>query len=273
MERIEQEGEGPPEGPIQPPPPEDEQPPGGSRSRLTVQVFGREKGRTFPLGACHVRIAHGLLVFAEGQTDRAGRFQTQLANGSYEAVATKEGFSMGRTGVVINGQNVSRRIFLDRQPSGTPETPEGPPPGRTFSLHVRVMVTFPKPPKQGQPGGFATAPAGGAGVTILHGGRPVASGKADQGGNYTTRLAPGSYQINVSHGNLRQTQGVTLRQGNESRTITLQSGAALMPEPEGPARPIEPRPPQRPIRPMQVRPLEGPLRIIPGIPQPSGRSG
>lgn len=272
VERIEQEGEGAPEGPTEPPPPEEQQPPPGGKAGLVLQVFGREGGRTFPLGACQVRIAHGRRIVAQGQTDRVGSFQTQLANGSYEAVATKEGFSMGRTGVVINGQNVSRRIFLDRQPSGTPGIPGGPPAEQMVSLHVRVMVTFPKPPKQGQPGGFATAPAGGAGVTILQGGRAVASGTADQGGNYTTRLAPGAYQINVSHGNLRQTQGVTLRQGNESRTITLQSGAALMPEPEGPARPIEPRPPQRPTGPIQVRPLEGPLRIIPAVPQPLRRA-
>ena len=272
VERIQPGDERPPEDPVQPPPPEEQQPPGARDGGLALQVYGRDRGKVFPLGGSQVRIRHGRSIVFQGQTDRAGRLQTRLANGSYEAIAMKDGFNMGRTGVEIRGQYVSRQIYLDRQPGGQPGPPDESSPHRTVSLNVRVMVSFPKPPKRGQPAGFTTAPAQGAAVMIVQGRRTVASGKADGAGNYTARLQPGSYEIRVSHGNLRQQQGVTLQQRDVSRTITLQSGAAVGPNLQGPVRPIEPQSPQRPVRPIRPRPIEGPFKIIPAVPQRNRRA-
>ena len=174
-----------------------------SGANLFLQVYGRDRGKTFPLAGCQVRVSQGRRTFLNGGTDRSGRFQTRLGNGSYQVTVVKEGFNMGRTGVELYGRNVTKRIYLDRQPGrtpGGPGDPGGPSPPQMVSLSVRVMVTFPRPPKPGRPGGFATTPAGGANVTIVQNGRQVASGRTDGGGNYSTRLPPGGYQIRVTHG-------------------------------------------------------------------------
>ena len=200
-------------------------------------------------------MTQGRRIVVSGATDRNGRYSTPLANGSYEVTALTEGFNMGKAGVSVAGRYVPSTIHLDRQPTKPPQDPDKPPQepdGQILSLQVRVMVSFPRPPKQGQPGGFATTPAGGASVTIVQGRRTVASGKTDGDGNYTAQLRPGSYQINVVHGNLRGSEGVTLSRGNASRTITLQSGALLTPEQSGPTRPDS---------------LKRPLQAIPMIPR------
>jgi len=253
LERIQQVLPEEPPGEQFPP---DQPPPQGRGAWLMLQVFGRDAGNVFALNDCQVRVAEGRRVVAQGRTDRVGRFRAQLANGSYKVTVVKDGFNMGATGVIMAGQNLTRTVYLDRQPGEGLDRPGEQPPARLPALHVRVMVSFPKPPKQGQPGGFATQPASGAKVTIAVGRRVIASGDTDQGGNFTTRLAPGSYQINVSHGNMRESQGVTLQQSDVSRTITLQSGAGLLTPPL-----------KQPAKPIQPQPLQGPLKMLPINPQ------
>jgi hypothetical protein len=258
----------PPPGGIEPPPgpqppPGIEPPPQGPRGGgLSLQVFGRDRGKTFPLAGCQVRVTMGRRTVFNGGTDRGGRTHARLGNGSYQVTVLKEGFQMGRTGVVIRGRAVHRTVYLDRQPGRPPGGPGTPPPSQQMaSLHVRVMVTFPRPPKPGRPGGFATTPGGGAQVSILQNGRRVASGKTDGGGNYRVRLRTGRYEIRVTHGSLRRNEPVTLGGRGVSRTITLQSGAAVGPPPRRPGNPgNQIRPPGRlnisPLRPpaAEVRP-------------------
>ena len=217
------------------------------RHKALIPHFGLERiGASERLAGAQVRVSRGRRSLLNGGTGRHGHFNTRLAPGTYDVTVTKEGFNMARVNVVLHDRNVSRTVYLDRQPGRPPQGPGQPPPPQMLSLHVRVTVTSPRPPKQGRPGGFATTPAGGAAVSILQNGRPVASGKTGPGGNYTARLRPGAYQIKVAHGNLHGGQRVTLSNRNVSRTIALQSGAAVVP--------LTPRLPGNPT--LQQRPLQ-----------------
>ncbi len=200
---------------------------------LSVQVFGREGRKTFPLGAAQIRISGQRQLF---MTDRAGQLNVPLPAGRYNVMATKSGFNMAQRQVDLSRQNTMvRPIYLDRQPTGgggeiePPGEGQTPPPTqRSAPLQIRVMVSFPKPAKKNQPAGWKTTPAKSANIRITQGRRQVFSGRADNNGYLGTNLQPGSYQIQVSHGNLRHNETVNMGKQAVRRTITLQSSGALM---------------------------------------------
>ncbi|HDY66064.1 MAG TPA: hypothetical protein ENH84_07540 [Phycisphaerae bacterium] len=213
---------------------------------LTLQVFGRDGRRAFPLGAAQIQISGRRQMF---MTDKRGRLSVPLPAGRYDVTATKSGYNMARRQVVLSGRNtVVPPIYLDRQPTGgggeirPPGDGQTPPPPQKVPLQIRVMVTFPKPAKRGQPAGSTTLPAKGANIRIMHGRQQVFAGRADGNGYLGTHLPPGNYQIQVAHGNLNHNEAVTIGKQVVRRIITLQSGAALMTP--GPTKPI-PRIPNR----------------------------
>lgn len=221
-------------------------PPEQGKLTMSVQVYGRDGRKTFPLGAAKIRISGRRQLF---MTDRGGRLNVPLPAGRYNVMVTKSGFNMAQRQVVLSRHNTTvGPIYLDRQPTGgggeiTPpgegQTP--PPTQRSAPLQLRVMVSFPKPAKKGQPAGWTTTPAKGANIRITQGRRQVFSGRADNNGYLGTNLQPGNYQIQISHGNLRHNETVNMGKQAVRRTITLQSGGVLM------------------------TPLPGPARLIPGI--------
>ncbi|MEA1950607.1 MAG: carboxypeptidase-like regulatory domain-containing protein, partial [Planctomycetota bacterium] len=219
-------GPGPDPGPdpdgggIKPPPPDQ------GNLTMSVQVFGREGRKTFPLGAAQVRISGRRQMF---MTDHGGRLRVPLPAGRYNVTATKSGFSMGRSEIMLSRHNTAvPPIYLNRQPNGGGGGGGGitpPPPPHAVPLQIRVLVSFPKSPKKG---GWATAPAKGANIRIMHGGRQVFSGRADGNGYLGTKLKPGNYQIQVSHGQIHHNEGVNIGNQAVRKTITLKSGAAVL---------------------------------------------
>ena len=121
-----------------------------------------------------------------------------------------------------------------------------------MALQLRVLVTFPKPAKQGQPAGWATAPAAGASVTVMQGRRSVFSGRADNTGYVGTALPPGAYVVRIAHGNIRHDENVRISTQRVRRTITIRSGAALLQPDRGSGSPI------------RVLPQRGQYQIVPG---------
>ncbi len=221
-------------------------PPGVVYSRLTVQVYGREARRTYPLATAQIQYNDPRWSSLQtNMTDKGGRFRTSLPPGKYELRVSKPGYSMARSHVAIphgGGDILAGAIYLDRQPTGgggnnnRPGGTQTPPPPQLVPLQLRVMVTFPKPAKRGQPAGWTTTPAKGANIHITQGRQQVFSGRADNNGYLVTKLKPGNYQIQVSHGNIRHNESVNMGKQAVRRTITLKSGAALMTPTPGPAR-------------------------------------
>ena len=214
-----------------------EPPPDQGNLTMSVQVFGRDGRKTFPLGAAQVRISGRRQMF---MTDSGGQLRVPLPTGRYNVTATKSGFSMGGREIMLSRHNTSvPPIYLDRQPAGGGGGGGGgggikpPPPQHAVPLQIRVLVSFPKSP---QKGGWATTPAKGANIRVMQGRQQVFSGSADGNGYVGTKLKPGNYQIQVSHGNMHHNEGVNIGNQGVRKTITLKSGAAVMTPGTGPAR-------------------------------------
>ncbi|MCA9152037.1 MAG: hypothetical protein KDA92_22190, partial [Planctomycetales bacterium] len=135
----------------------------------------------------------------------------------------------------------NRSIYLDPQPGQRPDDNERIPgrptnPARpdanvrpqVLPLQLRVLVSFPKPAKPGQPAGETTVAASGANLAITQNGKVVYSGRADNNGYLGTNLPQGNYVVQITHGNIRHSEPVSLVDQRVRKTITIQSNAALL---------------------------------------------
>ena len=153
------------------------------------------------------------------------------------------GYEPAQDSVTLSANPVSQDIYLRRAASGGVEdtTPGGVVPGggvRPASvLQLEVLgVTRSRSGMIPQP-----SPLGGARIVILRGGRVLDTGQSEANGRYMTRLAPGSYEIKVTHEKfLPAAEQVELSGAMARRRIVLR------PEATSPERPDTPSPGPRP---------------------------
>ena len=249
IDRISAKG---PDSPTEPSDPADPQP--GSLT-LTLQIYGRQpfgEGQFLegilgqrqpgtPLGGAEILIGQGRRAIVRATSDPFGRYAVDLRPGTYDVSVSSSGYNMSRTRVNLVRSNVNQPIYLDAQPSRPPGG-EGRPPGGEgrrpaepqpprppmVVLQIRALVSFPTPAKPDRPAGQATVAAAGAAVTITQANRSVYSGRADDNGYLGTSLPPGTYVVQIVHGNIRHNETVVLTNQRVRKTITIQSNAATI---------------------------------------------
>jgi hypothetical protein len=159
---------------------------------------------------------------AENRTDRSGRRNFELRQGSYEILVSKPGYRPHQGPLEVRRPEVVKTVVLteleDAGPEPRPEHPDERPerPERPDERPLEIVFHVRELGARG-----ILQPAGGAEVVIRFAGEPIASRPTDRGGRAAFELRRGCYQLVVNKPGFR-THVARLDVPGEVRPIVLQ---------------------------------------------------
>jgi len=211
-------------------------------------------GRYLSVPDAEVRF-DGPQVDRTSRTDLAGRFSAVLPAGLYNVRVRAKGYDeLGQRVVVQPGMD-SLRLVLSR--TGQPG------PAGLLPLNVRVMQRGATPLSRlptVAPGG--TIPLPNADILVLQNGNPVARGRSDSKGQYSTELKPGQYDLKVTHaGFVPGFAQVSLTTRGESREIVLTPTSQPDQQPQG-QHTLTLRIVEQIQKPAEIKPLPGRVKPV-----------
>lgn len=173
------------------------------KGRLNLVVVDARTNQ--PLEA-DVRIVLGAGQFRTGRTDRTGRYSYEFGAGTYYAQVVLRGYKSFNEQFTITSGDVTVRAVLQPEPKIEQQTP---PPNQQHQLVLRVTSKHTNRPM-----------AANVRVTL---GRSSINGKTDDNGNYSIRLDPGSYYVQVGAANYKvYTENFTIRDADVNLNVPLE---------------------------------------------------